>query len=96
MPLAQAAPALIAFVERERQSRFAPVPQIMGQPDTTFETAAAVVADRDAALFRHQITYEALGITGEDLRAEMRLARGAVRRWRSTTPPRRRFWCAAT
>ena len=80
VPLEQAAPALIAFVERERQSRFAPVPQIVGQLDSTFEAAAAVVADRNVALFRHQVTYEALGVTGGDLRAELRFltARASV------------------
>ena len=49
----------------------------------------SVVADRDPALFHHQITYQALGATGEELRAEMRLlaARasmavyGSIRHW---------------
>jgi hypothetical protein len=62
VPLEQAVPALISFVEEQRGSRFDPVPDVTPQDDVEYEATAASAIDRDIAFARHEATYAALGV----------------------------------
>jgi hypothetical protein len=75
VPLEQAVPALISFVEEQRGSRFDPVPDVTPQDDVEFESSASSAIDRDIAFARHEVTYEALGVDAADgdLRAGLKL-----------------------
>src|SRR3954468_15480373 len=50
VPLQQAVPALIAFVEQQRGSRFDPEPQVLAQDGAQFAVTAGNVAVRDLAV----------------------------------------------
>jgi hypothetical protein len=75
VPLEQAVPALISFVEQQRGSRFDRVPNVIAQDDIEFEATASSAIDRDIAFSRHEITYVALGVDAAetDLRSGLRL-----------------------
>ncbi|MBV9950487.1 MAG: hypothetical protein JO291_00950 [Acidimicrobiia bacterium] len=75
VPLEQAVPALISFVEEQRGARFDPVPDVTPQEDVEYEATASSAIDRDIAFARHEVTYEALGVDAgrSDLRAGLKL-----------------------
>jgi hypothetical protein len=66
VPLEQAVPALISFVEEQRGSRFDPVPDVTSQDDIEYEATASSAIDRDIAFGRHEATYAALGVDAGD------------------------------
>jgi hypothetical protein len=73
VPLAQAVPALIFFVEQQRASRFDPVPSVRAQPEAEFSATAGELAVRDLAVERQAVTLRALGVIGpaEDLHGDL-------------------------
>src|SRR6478735_5601314 len=47
VPLEQAVPALISFVEQQRGARFDPVPSVIAQNEIEYESTASSSIDRD-------------------------------------------------